>query len=134
LDADLIERGIAATPRSIKSSDFAIVLVKRIPYFSAGEIKSKGKFHISMGHQTGIGSVTFFSYESTGDQTGGFNKNNLIARNSIITFDTKKQYKSEEILPKPSKKPEESKETEVIEQNKEYYAIVKLEKEVLAQE
>ena len=27
LDADLIERGIAATPRSIKSSDLAIVLI-----------------------------------------------------------------------------------------------------------
>ena len=50
LDAELIERGIASTPRSLKSSDFAIVLVKRIPYFTSGEIKSKGKYHISLGH------------------------------------------------------------------------------------
>jgi selenocysteine-specific elongation factor len=64
LDADLIERGIAATPRCLKSSNLAIVLVKRIPYFQ-GEIRTKGKFHISMGHQTGIGVMTFFSAQCT---------------------------------------------------------------------
>jgi hypothetical protein len=45
----------------MKSSDLAIVLIKKIPYFTAGEIKSKGKFHISIGHQTGIGIITLFS-------------------------------------------------------------------------
>jgi selenocysteine-specific elongation factor len=49
-DADLIERGIAATPNFMKSSNLAIVFVKRIPYYTASEIKSKGKYHISIGH------------------------------------------------------------------------------------
>ena len=55
LDVDLIERGIATSPKSLKSSDLAIVLVKKIPYFTSQEIKSKNKYHISMGHQTCIG-------------------------------------------------------------------------------
>lgn len=77
------------------------MLVKRIPYFTAGDIKSKGKYHISMGHQTGIGQVTFFSCPSVeGDQSGSFNKNNLIAKNTLIKFDPKKIYKAEEILPR----------------------------------
>ena len=50
LKAELIERGIAAAPRTVKHSDLAIVMVKRIPYFTAGEVKSKGKFHVSLGH------------------------------------------------------------------------------------
>jgi selenocysteine-specific elongation factor len=82
LDADLIERGIAAAPRSVKTSDLAIVMVKRIPYFTAGDIKSKGKYHVSLGHQTVIGEATFFSCPSTDDHM--FNKSSLKAVNSQI--------------------------------------------------
>lgn len=112
------------------------MLCKRIPYFTAGDIQSKAKYHISMGHQTAIGQVTFFSCPSElGDQSGSFNKNNLIARNSQILFDPKKVYMAEEILPRqhpsqPQPK-EESKDPQQLEA-KDYYAIIKMEKEVLA--
>lgn len=49
LDASKIERGIAAKPRSVKTFDLAIVIVRRVPYF-ANEVKSKARFHISLGH------------------------------------------------------------------------------------
>jgi hypothetical protein len=49
LDASAIERGIAAKPRSIRSSDFAIIIVRRVPYYP-GELTSKMKLHISIGH------------------------------------------------------------------------------------
>ena len=49
LDASLIERGIAAKPGSIKASNFAILIVRRVPYF-VGELKTKAKLHISIGH------------------------------------------------------------------------------------
>lgn len=49
LDASKIERGIAAKPRSVKTFDLAIVIVRRVPYFQQ-EVRSKAKFHISMGH------------------------------------------------------------------------------------
>lgn len=54
LDSSLIERGIAAKPGSLKPTDCVILIVRRIPYF-AGEIKSKSKLHLSIGHQTMIG-------------------------------------------------------------------------------
>lgn len=49
LDASLIERGIAAKPGSMKPTDSTILIVKRVPYFT-GEIKTKQKLHISIGH------------------------------------------------------------------------------------
>ena len=60
LDSTLIERGLAAKPGSCKASDLAIVIVRRVPYF-VGDVKTKAKLHISIGHQTAIGQVTFFS-------------------------------------------------------------------------
>lgn len=80
LDVELIERGIAAAPRSLRSSDLAIVLVKKIPYYTASDIKTKAKFHISMGHQTGIGQVTFFSCPKLEQSVGAFSKSDLIGR------------------------------------------------------
>jgi selenocysteine-specific elongation factor len=49
LDANTIERGLAAKPRSMKATDFVIAVVKRVSYFQQ-EVKSKSKIHISMGH------------------------------------------------------------------------------------
>lgn len=49
LDASKIERGIAAKPRSVKTFDLAIVIVRRVPYFQQ-DVKSKAKYHISIGH------------------------------------------------------------------------------------
>ena len=40
LDATKIERGIAAKPRSIMTSDLAIVIVRRVPYYPS-DVKSK---------------------------------------------------------------------------------------------
>jgi len=38
----------------------AIVRVKRVIYFKP-DIKTKSKLHISLGHQTVMGTLTFFS-------------------------------------------------------------------------
>ncbi len=139
LDADLIERGIAATPRSIKSSDLAIVLVQRIPYFLSGEVKTKGKYHISIGHQTGIGAIILFSCEAN-QNSYNFTKSSLKLKDSQIMFDFKKEYRAEEVLPKSDKKNQQSQEeSKEITQKpdeipRDYYALIKLEKEVLAQE
>ena len=138
LDADLIERGIAATPRSIKSSDLAIVLIQRIPYFLSGEVKTKSKYHISIGHQTGIGVITLFSCQST-QKAFNFSKNSLKTGNNQaeqFSFAFTREYQSEEVLPNPKKsaQQEETKGNEPADIAKDYYAIIKFEKEVLAQE
>jgi selenocysteine-specific elongation factor len=89
LDASLIERGIAAKPGSMKPTDCVILIVRRIPYF-VGEIKSKAKLHISIGHQTVIGQVSFFSCHGMIDeQSMHFNTNSLKSVDSKIDFSTK---------------------------------------------
>ncbi len=59
LDATLIERGIAATPKSLQSTDLILAEVRKIPYFTEA-VKNKTKFHITIGHQTVIGYCLFF--------------------------------------------------------------------------
>ena len=111
LDASLIERGIAAKPGSLKASDFAILIVRRVPYY-VGEVKTKAKLHISIGHQTTIGVVTFFSCIETEADTSShqFNKNSLKTVDSVIEFNNKTQYQYEDLLPKRTKQTEETKE------------------------
>ena len=89
LDASLIERGIAAKPGSMKPTDSAILIVKRVPYFT-GEIKTKQKLHISIGHQTMLGQVSFFSCPDShlNIQSLQFNKNSLKSVDSVIEFET----------------------------------------------
>ena len=106
LDVEKIERGIAAKPSSIKLSNLAIVIVRRVPYYP-NEIKSKAKFHISLGHQTAIGNVTFFSCEESKDQSAGelkFTKNSLKSVDQQIQFDWDKEYRAEDTLFKQGKK------------------------------
>ena len=150
LDATKIERGIAAKPRSVSISDLAIVIVRRVPYYPT-EVKSKAKFHISLGHQTAIGQVTFFSCETPeGDATVKFNKNSLKSIDQRLTFDLNKEYRAEDVLPKQKRVAKKAAQEETKEESKEeskggskeegeeaprtYYAIIKFEKETLAQE
>lgn len=80
--------------------------------------------------------MSFFSCpESAVDaQSLQFNKNSLKSGESKIEFSTKVEYKHEDLLPKPAKRAEETKEvTEEVEQ-KTYFALVAFEKEVLVQE
>ena len=64
LDAQLIERGIAATPKSLLSTDLILCQVRKIPYFTE-QVKNKARFHITIGHQTVIGYTLFFVCTST---------------------------------------------------------------------
>ena len=112
--------------------------MKRVPYYQS-DIKSKSKFHISLGHQTAIGQVTFFSCETEGDALQKFNKNSLKSINQKLAFDVNREYRSEDILPKQRRlkkaeveeSKEESKDTQA-EVPRTYYAIIKFQKETLA--
>ena len=101
LDADKIERGIAAKPRSVKTFDLALVIVRRVPYFPH-DVRSKAKYHISIGHQTAIGLVNFFSCLAEGSNQGAlkFNQNSLKSVDQVIEFDWDKEYMAEELLAK----------------------------------
>jgi hypothetical protein len=64
-----------------------------------GEMKSKSKLHISMGHQTAVGMVTFFACDSQNLQMQ-FNGSLLKATTSSRQFDFNQEYKAVDDLPK----------------------------------
>uniref|UniRef100_H3AZ57 Eukaryotic elongation factor, selenocysteine-tRNA specific n=1 Tax=Latimeria chalumnae TaxID=7897 RepID=H3AZ57_LATCH len=62
-DPKLLERGLVCSPESLRTLHAAIISVRKIPYFK-GSIHTKAKFHITVGHETVMGKVTFFSLPS----------------------------------------------------------------------
>lgn len=64
LDAKSLERGIAATPNSVPALSQVIALVHRVRFYQ-DDIKSKTKFHLTIGHTTVMGTAVFFAHPST---------------------------------------------------------------------
>ncbi|KAF2884078.1 hypothetical protein ILUMI_22097 [Ignelater luminosus] len=60
-DPKLMERGIACSPGLANFIYCCILPVNKIKYFK-NQIKSKSKFHITIGHETAMGTVTCFNH------------------------------------------------------------------------
>ncbi len=58
-DAKLMERGTIASPGTIKLIHGAIAVVRKVRFFK-GQLNSGAKFHITVGHQTVMATVTFW--------------------------------------------------------------------------
>lgn len=58
-----MEKGTVSAPSTISTVYAAIVSVHKVKYFK-GNVESKMKFHVSIGHGTDLANVTFF--EPTG--------------------------------------------------------------------
>lgn len=59
-DPKLLERGLACQPGYIPTIFAAVVSVNKIRFYQ-GPITTKGKFHISLGHETLLARITVFS-------------------------------------------------------------------------
>uniref|UniRef100_A0A5F9D8U8 Eukaryotic elongation factor, selenocysteine-tRNA specific n=1 Tax=Oryctolagus cuniculus TaxID=9986 RepID=A0A5F9D8U8_RABIT len=59
-DPKLLERGLVCAPESLHTVHAAIISVEKIPYFR-GALQTKAKFHITVGHETVMGRLMFFS-------------------------------------------------------------------------
>ncbi|XP_053576689.1 selenocysteine-specific elongation factor [Bombina bombina] len=59
-DPKLLERGLVCTPESLHTIHAAVISVHKILYFK-GALNTKSKFHITVGHETVMGKVMFFS-------------------------------------------------------------------------
>ncbi|CAO1361114.1 unnamed protein product [Diamesa serratosioi] len=59
-DAKLLERGLVCKNQAVQYIHSTILKVNKVKHFKR-EIKSKSKFHISLGHDTVIGSIILFS-------------------------------------------------------------------------
>jgi len=60
LDAEKLERGIATSPGFVQQVDKILVKVQKIGYFTS-DIKTKSKFHLTIGHQTVMAQIRIFS-------------------------------------------------------------------------
>ena len=58
-DAKLMERGIIASPGTVKLIRGAIAVVRKVRFFK-GSLNSGAKFHISVGHTTVMAQVSFW--------------------------------------------------------------------------
>ncbi|XP_008529957.2 selenocysteine-specific elongation factor isoform X1 [Equus quagga] len=59
-DPKLLERGLVCAPESLHTVHAALISVEKIPYFR-GSLQTKAKFHITVGHETVMGRLMFFS-------------------------------------------------------------------------
>lgn len=58
-DPKHLERGLVCTPGALPTIYGGIVCVEKIGYYK-GLVNSKAKFHITSGHETVMGKVSFF--------------------------------------------------------------------------
>ncbi|XP_072179374.1 selenocysteine-specific elongation factor-like [Diadema setosum] len=95
-DPKLLERGLVCTPGILPIIHAAIVSVQRIQYFK-GTCLNKSKFHVTMGHETVMGKVSFFGpapghkYKSHDEATG-------------IDFDVEYTYQEELLASDPGER------------------------------
>ena len=64
LDATLVERGVACTPGALPTFTGAIAAVDKIRFF-VGQLPSRMKVHVTVGHQTVMGEIQFFGLPGT---------------------------------------------------------------------
>lgn len=67
-DPKQLERGLVCTPESLRTIYAAVISVRKIAYFK-GALLTKSKFHITVGHETVMGRVTFFRYAPSEPRT-----------------------------------------------------------------
>ena len=71
-DPKLVERGVVCSPGTIPVVPAVIATINRISFFK-GDITTKSKFHISVGHETVMGKISLFS-ANTEDSEINFDK------------------------------------------------------------
>ena len=69
-DAKLMERGIIASPGTVKLIRGAIAVVRKVRFFKGG-LNSGAKFHISVGHTTVMATVSFWGAHEIANQVQG---------------------------------------------------------------
>ncbi|KAJ8299880.1 hypothetical protein KUTeg_021399 [Tegillarca granosa] len=123
-DPKLLERGLVCVPGALPTIDAALISVEKISYYKQ-QINSKSKFHITTGHETVMGRVTFFGlYSSENMDVGSISLNN---------FDFSKEYVyQDELIGKLAKS--ESEASAGTNQPIRQFAIVEYEKPVTCPE
>lgn len=82
-DAESLERGICASPGSVKWVSGAIALVRKIvPHYKGALLKNKSKYHVSVGHSTVMATVSFWGAKELYAETKRLREAKKISQNS----------------------------------------------------
>lgn len=81
-DSNQLERGLVCQKQAVVPAFAVVVKIQRIRYFKR-DIKTKAKYHISVGHDTVMGTVQIFSTEDSKD----FNWNDEYKFEEMLTED-----------------------------------------------
>ena len=82
-DADSLERGICASPGSVKWVSGAIALVRKIvPHYKGAFLKNKSKYHVSVGHSTVMATVSFWGAKELYSETKRLREAKKLSQNS----------------------------------------------------
>ena len=69
-DSSSLERGVCASPGSVKWVSGAIALVRKIvPHYKGAFLKNKSKYHVSVGHSTVMATVSFWGAKELYEET-----------------------------------------------------------------
>ena len=136
-DPKLLERGTICTPGALPTVEAGIISVHRIPYYK-GSVLTKAKFHISTGHDTVMGRMTFFGLyeENSVDSASGLETGAAkltIADNDVVDY-TKEYLYQDELLSADAKKSSASGDAaEKYSFPVKQYALVQFEKPIVCQ-
>eukprot|EP01138_Halocafeteria_seosinensis_P001468 gb/GECG01001504.1/.p1 GENE.gb/GECG01001504.1/~~gb/GECG01001504.1/.p1 ORF type:complete len:546 (+),score=63.97 gb/GECG01001504.1/:1-1638(+) len=101
LDASSIERAVACAPGYLRPVCSAVALVKKIKHYKA-QVGTGSKFHISVGHATVLGTVSFFGEPfEVGPDASKFSSFSSRDPFEGILFDYSKEYPYRESLTEP---------------------------------
>jgi selenocysteine-specific elongation factor len=119
-DPKLFERGLVCQPSSTPTIFAGIISVKKIQYYK-GQVSSKAKFHITIGHETVMGKAQFFGLPVSANPSS-----------NMENFDFSQEYLFQDELCEVSKeKNEESAESsEPVVNLDQQFAVLELEKPV----
>ena len=84
-DAKLMERGIIASPGTVKLIRGAIAVVRKVRFFK-GALNSGSKFHVSVGHTTVMATVTFWGAREIAMQVQREEDEKLEERNGSVAL------------------------------------------------
>lgn len=85
-DPKLLERGVVCGPGSLQTLHAAIISVQKIEYYR-GTLSSRSKFHITVGHETVMARVSFFSRASPNGLLGASDESVSEQSRDCFSFD-----------------------------------------------
>ncbi|GAM21635.1 hypothetical protein SAMD00019534_048100, partial [Acytostelium subglobosum LB1] len=96
LDANLLERGLLCTPKTVPMLNAALVAIEKVRFYK-NDVKTKSQFHVTVGHSTVIATATFFGNKVAVDANNN-NINAAMAATHLDEFNSKLEYSYQDFL------------------------------------